>query len=106
MTTRRDHRPTHVRPRPPSTGRPAPVKARPRAPGPTRLAGHRPIDRGRGLPLIARLGLLAVVLSLGVGVLYLAVGGLGFVARGIGSTLGGFVDGRDLDTIAQGVTAA
>ena len=51
MTTRRDHRQTHVRPRPPSTGRPAPVKVKPRAPGPTRLSGHRPIQRTRGLPL-------------------------------------------------------
>ena len=52
MTTRRDHRQTHVRPRPPSTGRPAPVKVKPRSPGPTRLvqppadpAQPRPADR-------------------------------------------------------------
>ena len=37
MTNRRVPRQTHVRPRPPSTGRPAPAKVKPRAPGPTRL---------------------------------------------------------------------
>ena len=46
MTTRRGARPTHVRPRPPSSGRPAPVKARPRAPAPGRLATPPP-DRAR-----------------------------------------------------------
>jgi amino acid transporter len=47
-----------------------PVKVKPRAPGPTRLAGHRPIKRSRGLPMIFRIGLLAVVVALGLGVLY------------------------------------
>ncbi len=91
MTTRRDHRQTHVRPRPPSTGRPTPVKVKPRAPGPTRLAGHRPIQRSRGLPLILRLGLIAAVLALGGGVLYVGLNGVGMVVGGIGSTLGGFI---------------
>jgi hypothetical protein len=93
MTTRRGHRQTHVRPRPPSTGRPAPVKVKPRAPGPTRLAGHRPIQRSRGLPLILRLGLIAAVLALCGGVLYVGMNGVGMVVGGIGSTLGGFLDG-------------
>ena len=93
MTTRRDHRQTHVRPRPPSTGRPTPVKVKPRAPGPTRLAGHRPIQRSRGLPLILRLGLIAAVLALCGGVLYVGMNGVGMVVGGIGSTLGGFIAG-------------
>jgi glucodextranase-like protein len=93
MTTRRDHRRTHVRPRPPSTGRPAPVKVKPRSPGPTRLSGHRPVKRSGGLPLIFRVGLVAAVFALGLGVIYLGVGGLGVVVGGIGSTLGGFVSG-------------
>jgi hypothetical protein len=93
MTTRRDQRQTHVRPRPPSTGRPTPVKVKPRTPGPTRLSGHRPIKRGNGVPMIARVGLVAAVVALGFGVLYVGVGGIGFVARGLGSTVGGFVDG-------------
>ena len=92
MTTRRDHRPTHVRPRPPSTGRPAPVKVKTRSPGPARLSGHRPIKRDRGLPMAARLGLLAAVAVLGVGIVFVGARGLGGVVGGIGSTLGGFVD--------------
>lgn len=91
MTTRRDPRQTHVRPRPPSTGRPAPIKTRPRAPSPTRLAVHRSIQRNRGLPIIAKLGLLAAVALLGLTVLYLGAGGLGRLAGGISASLGGFV---------------
>jgi len=91
MTTRRDPRQTHVRPRPPSSGRPAPVKIRPRAPSSTRLSVHRPIQRDRGLPLIGKLGLIAAVALLGVGVLYLGAGGLARIVGGISSSLGGFV---------------
>lgn len=93
MTTRRDQRQAHVRPRPPSTGRPAPVKARPRSPGPTRLSTHRPIRRSRGLPLVLRLGLIGGVMALGVAVLALASGSLGVVVGGMGSTVGGFIEG-------------
>lgn len=93
MTTRRGHRQTHVRPRPPSTGRPTPVKVKPRAPGPTRLAGHRPIQRSNGLPLIVRLGLIAAVLALCGGVLYVGANGVGMVVGGIGSTISGFIAG-------------
>ena len=91
MTTRRDPRQTHVRPRPPSTGRPSPVKVRPRAPAPTRLSVHRPIQRDGGLPVIAKLGLIAAVALLGLTVLYLGVGGLGGVVGGISASLGGFI---------------
>ena len=55
MTTRRDHRPIHVRPRPPSSPRSAPVKVKPRSPGPNRLSSHRPIQRSNGLPIVFRL---------------------------------------------------
>lgn len=92
MTARRGNRQTHVRPRPPSTGRPAPVKVKPRAPGSTRLAGHRPIQRGRGLPMIFRIALVVAVLALGAGVLYVGMHGLGAVVGGIGSTVGGFME--------------
>jgi hypothetical protein len=91
MATRRDPRQTHVRPRPPSTGRPAPVKVRPRAPAPNRLSIHRPIERDRGLPLVAKVGLLAAVALLGVTVLYVGAGGLGSAFAGITASLGGFV---------------
>ena len=91
MATRRDPRQTHVRPRPPSSGRPAPVKVRPRAPTVTRLSVHRPLRRSRGLPLIGKLGLIAAIAVLGLGVLYLGAGGLGKLFGTIGSSLGGFV---------------
>ncbi|HEV8401921.1 MAG TPA: Ig-like domain-containing protein [Candidatus Limnocylindrales bacterium] len=93
MTTRRDHRQTHVRPRPPSTGRPAPVKVKPRAPATTRLAGHRPIQRGGGMPWLVRLALIAAVVALSAGILYVGARGFGVVVGGVGSSLGGFVKG-------------
>ena len=93
MATRRDHHQTHVRPRPPSTGRPAPVKIKPRAPGSTRLASHRPVQRSQGLPIVIRLALVVAVLALGAVVLWVGARGLGAVAGGIGSALGGFVQG-------------
>ena len=92
MTTRRDQRPTHVRPRPPSTGRPAPVKVKPQAPGPTRLSSHRPIKHHRDLPIIAKLGLIVAIGLLGFGVVYLGIGGLSTVVGGVGGALGGFVN--------------
>ncbi len=92
MTTRRDQRPTHVRPRPPSTGRPAPVKVKPRTPGTTRLSGHRPIKHHRDLPIIAKLGLVAAIGLMGLGVVYLGIGGLSTLVGGVGAALGGFVD--------------
>lgn len=91
MTTRRDGRPPQVRPRPPSTGRPAPIKARPRGPAPGRLASHRKIERGPGIALPFQLLLGAAVVALGVGVLLFANGGLGTIAGAIGSTVNGFV---------------
>ncbi len=58
-----------------------------------RLSSHRPIQHDRGLPIIFKLAMLAMVAALGAGVLYLGIGGLGVVVGGLGSTLGGFVEG-------------
>jgi len=91
MTTRRDQRQAHVRPRPPSSGRPAPVKVKPRSPGPTRISSHRAIQRPGGLPVYWQIALVFGVVLLGALVLYVGVGGVGMVARGVSSTLGGFV---------------
>ncbi|HZC32273.1 MAG TPA: hypothetical protein VE640_03185 [Candidatus Bathyarchaeia archaeon] len=91
MTTRRSGRPSQVRPRPPSTGRPSPTKVRPRAPAPGRLAQHRRVDRGPGIALPFRALLAVLVVALGAGVLLLATGGLGKVVAAIGPALGGFV---------------
>ena len=92
MATRRGARPTHVRPRPPSSGRSAPVPARPRAPSPERLAVRAPVRRSRGIPIVGRLLLVIAVVGLGAGVLYLGAGGLTTVAGMVGSTLTGFVE--------------
>lgn len=92
MTDRRAARPNHVRPRPPSGSRPAPVKVRPRAPAPGRLAVHTPVRRSRGIPLIGQLTLAVVILAIAAGVLYVGVGGLSTVAASLGSTVTGFVD--------------
>jgi Glucodextranase, domain B len=80
-----------VRPRPPSTGRPAPIKARPRAPGPDRLSTHRRIERGPGVALPFRLLAGVAVVALGLGVLLVANGGLGKVAAVVGSSFNGLV---------------
>jgi hypothetical protein len=50
------------------------------------------MQHDRGLPLIFRLALIAMVAALGAGILYLGIGGLGIVVGGLGSTVGGFVD--------------
>ena len=91
MTNRGPGRLSQVRPRPPSTGRPAPIKVRPRAPSHTRLASHRQVERPTGIPLGGRLLLVLGVLALGGAVLYTASGGLGKVATAFASTVGGFV---------------
>ncbi len=93
MTTRRGTRPSHVRPRPPSGGRPTPVKVRPRAPAPGRLSVHAPVRRSRGVPLVGRLALGAGVLAVAVLVLYVGAGGLSVVAGALGNTLTNFVQG-------------
>jgi hypothetical protein len=92
MTSRRGTRPTHVKPRPPSSGRPATAPVRSRAPAPGRLAVRTPVRRSRGIPLVGQLILAALVVALGGVVLYLGVGGLTTVASGVGSVLTGFVD--------------
>lgn len=92
MSDRRGARPNHVRPRPPSGSRPAPVKVRPRAPAPGRLAVHTTVRRSRGIPLIGQLTLAVVMLAIAAGVLYVGVGGLSTVAAALGGTVTGFVD--------------
>jgi glucodextranase-like protein len=91
MTNRGAGRLSQVRPRPPSTGRPAAIKVRPRAPSHTRLAPRRQVERSSGIPLGSRLLLVLAVLALGGAVLYTASGGLGSVASALASTVGGFV---------------
>ncbi|MEJ7748501.1 MAG: Ig-like domain-containing protein [Candidatus Limnocylindrales bacterium] len=96
MTTRRGGRSSHVRPRPPSGGRSAPVKVRPRPPASGRLPIHTPIQRGGGVPIVARLLLLVAVVAMAAAILYVGAGGLASAAGAVGSTLTGFV--KDLTT--------
>lgn len=79
-----------MRPRPPSNGRPAPAKARPRGQAPGRIAAHRRVERTRGLALPFRLLFAVAVVALCGGVLIAATGGIGKVAASVGSTFTGF----------------
>lgn len=93
MPTRRDGRASHVRPRPPSTGRPAPQRSRVPAPDAYRLKQARGLDRRRrGLPMPARLLLVVAVVALGGAVFASATGGIGSLVRAFGTSLSGFVD--------------
>jgi len=92
MTTRRSGRSYQVRPRPPSTGRPAPIKPRPRTPVTSRLSTPKRVARRRGLPLAIRLILGATVVLLGAVALTAAGGGLGRLAGIVGGSVDTFID--------------
>ncbi|MBI2776133.1 MAG: hypothetical protein HYX57_02540 [Chloroflexi bacterium] len=93
MTTRRGGRSSHVRPRAPSTGRPAAQRVRVPAPDAYRLKQAKGLDkRRRGIPLPARLLLVVAVAALGFAVFSTATGGIGSLVRALGSSLTGFVD--------------
>jgi Glucodextranase, domain B len=90
MSTRRPARPAHVRPRPPSTGRPRPTTARPRS----SAHGHVPLraaTRRAGLPIATRLLLASALVVLVAAVGLVAAGGLSVVVRSLGSAVGGVV---------------
>ena len=92
MPTRRGSHASHVRPRPPSTGRPTPQRVRVPAPDAYRLRQARGLEsRRRGMPLPARLMLMLAVVALGVAVFMSATGGLGPLVGSIGSSLSGLV---------------
>ena len=97
MTNRRGGQQYQVRPRPPSTGRPAPERARPRQAPTFRTSFHPPIEpnrRRRRLPLVFQLLLGLAVIVLGGAVLYASTGGIGRILAGVGGGLGDAV--RDL----------
>lgn len=100
MDSPRGGRTSQVRPRPPSNGRPAPVRARPVPPSPTRLARHRRIERRRDLPLIAKAALALAVVALGVSIVWVGSSGVAPVIGAIASGLGGVV-GRIGDAVAS-----
>lgn len=86
MTSR--GRATHVRPRPPSTGRPR-QSTRVAAPSAQRVRAHRGIEaRRRRLPLPARLLLGLSVVILGAAVYLSATGGIGPLVASLGDSFG------------------
>jgi glucodextranase-like protein len=86
MTDRRGRSSTHVRPRPPSSGRPRGVRAS--APATQRVRAHRGIDaRRRRLPLPARALLALSVIALGGAVFLTATGGIGAIVASVGGSL-------------------
>ncbi len=91
MDTRHGGRPSQVRPRSPSNGRPAPSTIRAVGPSPTRLARHRRIERRRSLPLAAKASLAIAVAALSLGVLWVASGSVGPVIASAVHGFGSFV---------------
>ncbi|HEX8025934.1 MAG TPA: hypothetical protein VF484_07005, partial [Candidatus Limnocylindrales bacterium] len=78
-------RTSHVRPRPPSTGRPSSAVRNVR-PKPTRVRQHKGLDaRRRRLPLPTRLLLGLSVLALGGAVFLTATGGIGTLVSTLGA---------------------
>ncbi len=88
MTARRD-RPSQVRPRPPSSGRPRQLPAAPRRSGAARTVGPRAPEPARGMALPVRLALLVAVMVLTAVVITTVTGFLPRVVSSIGTALGG-----------------
>jgi hypothetical protein len=91
MDSRRGDRPSQVRPRPPSTGRPAPVRARPVTPSPTRLTGYGRIERRRGLPFVMKAFLALSIVMLGGAILWAGSGQVGPFISSVVKGFGGLV---------------
>lgn len=91
MDSRRGDRASQVRPRPPATSRPAPLRVRPVAPSPTRLAGYRRIERRRGIPLAMKGFLAAAIALLGIVIVMLVAGQVGPFVTAVTKGFGGFI---------------
>jgi len=88
MMSRRG-RPSQVRPRPPSSGRPRPASPAPRPSVAARIPPRRVAEGPRGLPVAAQAMLGLAVVALAAVVLFTIIG----VLPGIVSTVGGVVSG-------------
>jgi hypothetical protein len=84
--------PSQVRPRPPVDARRRPVRTRPIAPSGTRLAPHRKVERGPGLPLVVRGALVVAIVVLVGAVAIIGSQGVAPVVAAIGDAFGGVVD--------------
>ncbi len=94
MATGPSTRGPQVRRRPPSTGKPAPARGRPRSP----VAGNawrppapRRIEQRSGLPLFAKLTLGFAILALGGAIVLAGTGLLSRAVSGVGTSLAGFM---------------
>jgi hypothetical protein len=91
MDSRRGDRTSQVRPRPPSNGRPIPVRVRPIRPSPTRLGGYRRIQRGPGMPLPIKAFLAVSILLLGAAIVWVGAGQVGPFVASVAQAFGGIV---------------
>jgi hypothetical protein len=92
MTSRRNSdRPSHVRRRAPSSGRPAPPKLKLKPATSARVAVRRRVEPTNTLPLPARILLVAAVLALGAVTLVGATGGIGRLVSAFGTSLSGIL---------------
>ena len=94
MQDRRGGRQSHVRPRSPSTGRPAPAKARTRTP-PSGRVNHRRVEppNRRRLPGLPRALLLVAAAAVAIGVFLTAGGGFARVVAGLRATVDDAIGG-------------
>ncbi len=100
MATGRPTRESQVRRCPPSTGRPAPARGRPRAPiaGSAWRTPPRRISERSGLPLFVKVILGFAILALGGAIVLAGTGLLSRAVAGIGTSLAGFIDQSEAPT--------
>jgi hypothetical protein len=100
MATGPSTRGSQVRRRPPSTGKPAPVRGRPRTPvaGSAWRTPPRRIEQRSGLPLFAKLTLGFAILALGGAIVLAGTGFLSRAVSGVGTSLAGFMGKTEAPT--------
>ncbi len=91
MTARRD-RPSQVRPRPPSSGRPRQLPPAPRRPVIARSVGLRASEPARGMPLPVRLVLSIAIVALAAVIVTTVTGALPRMVSSFGTAIGGITD--------------
>jgi hypothetical protein len=90
--THRHGRPSQVRPRPPSTGRPTTVRIRARPPIATRVAARPPVRNRPRLPLLLRVLFTGAMVVLAAAVYSTAAGNLGWLTTAFGNSFSGLLD--------------
>jgi hypothetical protein len=103
MATGRSPRESQVRRRPPSTGRPAPVRGRPRAPvagSAWRTPPPRRVERRAGLTVFVKILLGFAVIAFSAAIVLAGTGLLSRAVSGIGTSLAGFIGQTEAPTAA------